>query len=321
MYALLVANSQNKIAFMQGSSILRDRLPWDDVRLFLALCRSSTLGEAGRRLGVDGSTMSRRLVTLEEALATTLFERGRTGIVATEAAERLMPVAEEMEHVMARFTGEAETFEREIAGRVRIACPADAASVLVAPLLPALLQRHQHLQVDLDATERVVDMARRDADLALRTARPTQGDLVVTRLFPVGWSLAVSPDVAARVGTLRAWADIPWITGSERSAQTTPGRWCAEHLQDIEPTLRSDSLTVQITAATIGLGAALIPNLSLEHYGLVPLPLTRRLRASVGPWPQDDLYLVTHRTLRGVPRVRAVWEFLLEHAPGRLRKR
>ena len=299
----------------------RDQLPWDDVRLFLALCRSSTLGEAGHRLGVDGSTMSRRLVTLEEALATTLFERGRTGIIATEAAQRLMPVAEEMEHVMARFTGEAETFEREIAGRVRITCPADAASVLVAPLLPDLLERHPQLRVDLDGTERVVDMARRDADLALRTARPTQGDLIVTRLFPVGWSIAVSPDVAERVGTLRTWADVPWITCSERMADTTPGRWYAEHLHGIEPTLRSDSLTVQITAATIGLGAALIPDLSVERYGLVPLPMTRRLRTSAGPWPQDDLFLVTHRTLRAVPRIRAVWDFLLEHAIELPRKR
>ena len=302
---------------MQSKESTRDLLPWDDVRLFLALCRSRTLGEAGRRLGVDGSTMSRRLVGLEEALAMVLFERGRGGITATEAAEQLMPMAEEMEHVMARFTGAAETFERSIAGRVRIACPADAAEVLLAPLLPRLLQRHPRLFVDLDAGEGVVDMARRDADLALRTARPTRGDLLVTRLFRVQWSVVVAPRLAKTIGTLRAWSDVPWITCSERMAETTPGRWCAANLGDIEPILRSDNLTVQIASVVNGLGAALVPDVSVEHYGLVPLKLTRTLQRSASERPQDDLYLVTHRTLRGVPRVRAVWDFLIEHTAQR----
>lgn len=302
---------------MQSKASTRDLLPWDDVRLFLALCRSRTLGEAGRRLGVDGSTMSRRLDGLEETLTMVLFERGRGGITATEAAEQLMPVAEEMEHVMARFTGAAETFERSIEGRVRIACPADAAEVLVAPLLPRLLQRHPRLFVDLDASEGVVDMARRDADLALRTARPTRGDLLVTRLFRVQWSIVVAPRLAKTIGTLRAWSDVPWITCSERMAETTPGRWCAANLGGIEPILRSDNLTVQIASVANGLGAALVPDVSVKHYRLAPLKLTRKLHRSASEWPQDDLYLVTHRTLRGVPRVRAVWDFLIEHTADR----
>jgi len=305
---------------MQSNSPGRNCLPWDDVRLFLALCRSRTLGEAGQKLGVDGSTVSRRLVGLEEALAASLFERGRAGISATEAAERLMPVAEEMEHVMARFTGTAESFEREVAGRVRIACPPDAAEVLLAPLLPELLREHPRLHVDLDAGEGVVDMARRDADLALRTARPTRGDLIVTRLLSVEWRVAAAPKLAAELEPLRAWADVPWITCSERLAQTTPGRWCAAQLGDIEPILRSDSLTMQISSVATGLGVALIPKLSIEHYGLVPLKLAKGLRASLGGWPEDELYLVTHRGLRSVPRVRAVWDFLLQHTARRPRR-
>lgn len=292
-------------------------MAWDDVRLFLALCRSRTLGEAGARLGVDPSTMSRRLVGLEQALAATLFERSRAGINATEAAERLMPVAEQMEHTMARFTGVAEAFERDVAGRVRIACPADAAEVLLAPLLPELLQRHPRLRVDLDAGEGIVDMARRDADLALRTARPTRGDLLVTRLFGVGWRVAAAPALARELGTLRAWTDVPWIGCSERLAATTPGRWCAATLGDIDFILRSDSLTVQITAVATGLGVALVPELSVEHYGLVPVKLSKALREAGGEWPEDDLYLVTHRALRAVPRVRAVWDFLVEHTTER----
>ncbi|HYG68111.1 MAG TPA: LysR family transcriptional regulator, partial [Anaeromyxobacteraceae bacterium] len=82
---------------MQGSREAEEKLHWDDVRLFLALCRSRTLGGAARTLGVDASTVSRRLVALERALAATLFDRGRDGVAPTEAAERLLPAAEEIE--------------------------------------------------------------------------------------------------------------------------------------------------------------------------------------------------------------------------------
>src|SRR5882762_1621477 len=98
----------------------RCALDWDDVRLFLALCRARTVGDAAAALGVDGSTVSRRLVSLEAALAVPLFDRGRDGIAPTEAAEDLRPVAEQIEAAMARFTTAAEHLERDVAGLVRL---------------------------------------------------------------------------------------------------------------------------------------------------------------------------------------------------------
>ena len=123
---------------------------WDDVRLFLALCRSRTVGGAAKSLGVDASTVSRRLAALEEKLAATLFDRGRDGTAPTKAAEDLMPVAEEIEQGVARFASAAEGLEREASGLVRITCPPDVADVVVAPLLRELLSRHPGLRVDLD---------------------------------------------------------------------------------------------------------------------------------------------------------------------------
>jgi DNA-binding transcriptional LysR family regulator len=112
---------------MQRNAIARDALVWDDVRLFLALCRARTLGAAARTLGVDAATCSRRLAALEEALAATLFDRGRDGIRKTKAAEDLLPVAEEIEAGMLRFASLADGLEREAVGTVRMTCPPDAA--------------------------------------------------------------------------------------------------------------------------------------------------------------------------------------------------
>ena len=304
---------------MQGSSSAQEPLRWDDVRLFLALCRARTVSEAGRALGVDSSTVSRRLAALEEALAASLFDRGHDGISATKSAEDLLPVAEEMEAVMLRFANAAEGLEREVSGLVRIACPPDVANVVVVPLLRELLARHPALHVEIVPGEAVIDLTRREADLALRTVRPAQGDLVVTRLASVRWVLVASAALARELGTLRSWGDAPWVGWGERLAQIGPAQWLARHAKGVLPVVRSDSLLVQIAVVAAGAGVTLLPEPSAEHYGLVPLKLAPSLRADAEAWPTNELFLVTHRALREVPRVRAVWDLLLERTGGRPR--
>ncbi|MFK8001579.1 MAG: LysR family transcriptional regulator [Polyangiales bacterium] len=297
---------------MHRRELAASDLHWDDVRLFLALCRARTLGEAGRSLGVDQSTVSRRLAALEETVAASLFERGRSGIAATPAADALLPVAEEIEHAMSRFAGAAEALERDVTGVVRVACPPDAAEVLIAPHLPALLARYPGLQIDLQSGEEVVDVARRLTDIALRVVRPMSGDLVMRTLAPVDWALAATPALAKELGTLRSWKNVPWVTFGERFAHIPAARWVRAHAPT-DPVVRSDSLRLQIAVVCSGLGVALIPSKSLAHYGLAPVKVGAKLRRSMREWPKDDLFLVTHRAVRNVPRVRAVWDFLVEH--------
>ncbi len=296
---------------MQRTTRAAGPLHWDDVRLFLALCRARTVGGAAQALGVDTSTVSRRLAALEQALAAALFDRGRDGIVATPAAEALMPVAEQMEDAMARFARAADGLEREVSGLVRLTCPVDLAEVIVLPLLPALLARHPGLRLTIDAAESVLDLTRREADLALRVVRPTRGDLVVTRLRTVQWTLAATPALARELGPLRAWSDAPWVGWGPGMASVGPARWLAQHAAELEPALRSDSLAVQLAGVRAGIGVALVPAPRLAHYGLAPVKLAAPLRAAASTWPADELYLISHRALREVPRVRAVWERLV----------
>jgi DNA-binding transcriptional LysR family regulator len=297
---------------MQSSPVDASRLAWDDVRVFLALCRSRTVGEAAQTLRVDASTVSRRLAALEEVLATALFDRGRDGIAPTEAAELLLPVAEEIELGLARFTNQAESLEREAAGVVRITCPPDVAEVVLAPLLNELLVRHPGLRIVLDPGESVRDLTRREADLALRTARPQGGDLVMTRLIEARWVLVAAPKLARRLGTLRDFGAVPWVGWGERLSHLAAARWLTTHVKNADPVVRSDSLTVQLAAVKSGVGVALVPEPSVRHYRLVPVKLAPALREAAAEWPRDDLYLVTHRALHGVPRVRVVWDLLRE---------
>src|SRR5262249_38271813 len=238
------------------------------------------------------------------------------GVALTKAAEDLMPAAETIEAAMLRFATAAEGLEREVSGLVRITSPSDTAEVVVAPLVTELLRRHPALRIELDAGEALLDLTRREADVALRTVRPLRGDLIVTRLFTVTWILAVSPAVARALGTLRSWTDGPWIGWGERRAQTPPARWHAKHVRGLEPAVRADSLRMQLALAARGAGAALVPAPSVAHYGLVPVKIGAALRPEADAWPHGDLYLVTHRALRDVPRVRVVWDLLLERLRG-----
>jgi len=287
-----------------------EALHWDDIRLFLALCRARTVGRAASALGIDASTVSRRLAALEQALDASLFDRGRDGIAPTKAAEDLLPMAEEIEQAMIRFTSAAEGLEREVSGLVRVTCPDDLAEVVVVPCLHELFARHPGLRIELSPGEALLDLTRREADLALRTVRPTHGDLLVTKLLSVRWIAAASAEAARDLGSLRAWTDAPWIGWGERLSHVGPARWLQAHARDVEPVLRSDSLRIQLSALSNGLGVGLIPEPSLEHFGLVPVKLTAALRASAAEWPVDELFLVTHRALRDVPRVRVLWELL-----------
>ncbi|MEY2936853.1 MAG: hypothetical protein RL033_7602 [Pseudomonadota bacterium] len=304
---------------MQRTPSTREPIPWDDVRLFLALCRARTVGQAAASLGIDPSTVSRRLTTLEEAMEASLFDRGRGGIAPTKAAEDLLPVAEEIEHAMLRFTHAAEGLEREIAGLVRVTCPDDVAEMVVVPALRELIPRHPALRIELTPGEALLDLTRREADLALRTVRPTRGDLLVTKLLALRWVAAAGPQLARELGTLRAWADAPWVGWGERLSHIGPARWL--HGQGVEPVLRSDSLRVQLAALSSSLGVGLVPEPSVEHYGLVPVKFAAVLRGSAAQWPSDDLFLVTHRALRDVPRVHAVWELLVRKLGERSRSK
>jgi DNA-binding transcriptional LysR family regulator len=294
-------------------------LRWDDVRLFLALCRSSTVGAAAAALGVDASTVSRRLVALEAALGGSLFDRGRNGLAATKAAEDLLPVAEEMELVMQRFTSAAEGLEREVSGLVRLTCPADVAEILLAPIFQELFARHPGLRIEIEPGEAVLDLARREADIALRVVHPASGDLIVTRLRTVRWIAVATPALARSLGTVRSFADVAWIGWGDRFAHVPAARWHHQHVTKEGPIVRSDSLRVQLATVAAGVGVALVPEPSAAWFGLVPIKLAASLRAAAGEWPVDELFLVTHRALRDVPRVRAVWDLIKERHADRAR--
>lgn len=288
---------------------------WDDVRLFLALFRTRRLALGGKQLGVDTSTASRRLARLEGTLKTALFDRTRDGLVPTAAAHRLLPAAEDMERASHSLQRELDGLEREVEGVVKISVPPGVGEAFLLPMLTEVMRRHPKLRVEIDASVRQADLARREADLALRTIRPSGGPLVMQLLTRTPWVPLARPALVRELGVVESWDDVAWVGWAEPLAGLHVSRWLLKRIEKREPRLRTNSFPVQVSAVREGLGAALMPAPYAIAYGFEPLRLSRALQRDVKSAPADDLWLVTHEALRRVPRVAAVWEALAAAFP------
>ncbi|MCA9547011.1 MAG: LysR family transcriptional regulator, partial [Myxococcales bacterium] len=164
---------------------------------------------------------------------------------------------------------------------------------------------HPAVVLDVITDETVLDLTRQEADLALRFVRPMQGDLVSTRAALLRYGVFASPEYLAGRGATPGFADLEWIGLNDRFAHLPEAQWLARHAPP--PVLRTNSFTLQFRAAEAGLGAVLTPAPAGELSGtLVPL---HHLAIEL-PEPAP-IWLVTHRVLRDVPRVAAVWDWLL----------
>lgn len=285
---------------------------WDDVRIFLEVHRRGTLAAAAGRLGMDTSTVSRRLAALEADLGMRLFDRTRGGLAPAPAAERVIAAAEAMEAAHARLTRDALDVETAPEGVVRLSTAPGISSVFIAPALVRLRKRCPKLTIELDAVVQPRDLTRHEADLAVRSVRSQGADLVTTKLVTARWIAATSPRLARKLDAVSRWDDAPWITWDRDLASMAAARWVSTHVRAPAIALRTSDFPAQLAAAAAGLGVILVPVPYATRLGLEPVRHAPALASSVESWPSDDLWLVGHRALRDVPRVAAVWAFLAE---------
>lgn len=297
---------------MQSSPVAAEldrRLRWDDVQLFLALFRGGTLARAGARTGLDPSTLSRRLAALEALIGVRLFDRTREGLAPTAYAEQLVSEAEAMEASAQRFATGAASFERRAEGRVRVSVPPGLADLFVVPVLPRLLATHPALRVELDTRTGVVDLNRREADLALRSVRRDGAELVQKRIVHTRATVGCAPAYAKALGRLRSWSGVRFVAWGDDLAHLPSARWLREHAVGADVSLVVSSFPTQLAAAQAGVGCVVVPRPYLAVAQLVEPAMSKPLAATLDVLPDDDLWLVAHRALRDVPRVDAVWRF------------
>lgn len=285
-------------------------LEWGDLRLFLAIVRAGSLTAAARRLGVDQSTVSRRLAALESAVGTRLLERTTGGYRATTAGERLLPAAERLEVEAFACERALSGLESRVEGTVRLTATEGIGTAFVAPALRELHEAYPSLGVELLLDSRTLSLSRREADLALRLARPRHPGLVARRLTEVASALYASSRYLAARGRPAGGKGLVGhavLAYDESLAEVPEYRWLATYASRAERVLRTNSVLVQLQAARAGLGLALLPCYLAEGAGLERvLPVAAGVRR--------ELWLVVHADLQRTARIRAVMAFLADLA-------
>ena len=284
------------------------RVPdWNDFRYFLAIARSGSLAGAARELGVEHTTVGRRLTALETELGARLFLRGPDGLVATEAGRGILPLAQEIETRFEAIDRRVSGSDDRIEGTVRFSI-SEATSGYFVKNFAALRERHPGLLVQISSGNHASDLMRGEADLAVRAREVTEPDLLARKVTCAGWSLYAAPEYVARKGIPPTPEDLRGhdVIGFDDSLRHTPGgRWLDAHAEGTNVVMRGNSIVSAINAAICGMGIGAVPCFLAEGE-----PLLRRLTPRV--LGGRDIFLVVHPDLARVARVRAVMDFVVD---------
>ena len=274
-----------------------------DLRTLLAIAREGSLAGAARSLRVNHSTVFRRLGAIEARLGARLFERQGGSYVTTAAGEDLLRTAERVE-------AEVEALERRLSGQdlrltgsLRLTAPDDLAELLVMPLLAEFATRYPEITVELVVDNRMLNLTRREADVALRPTRQPPETLAGRRV--AGIASAVYGAAGAAAGKA---GDIGqrWIAWEEGGGPAPVARWIAEHVDRHAIGYRSNSMLNQANAARAGLGLAVLPCFLGDG--------DPRLQRVGEPLPElaTELWLLTHPDLQRTARIRALLDLLYD---------
>lgn len=282
-------------------------MSWDDLRYLLAIARAGGLGGGARALGVNHSTVYRRLHALEADLGVALFERLPDGYRPTEAGARLAAVAERVEAEVLEADRELTGRDTRLEGRLRVTCSETLAFRLLTTEIGRFQRAHPGIQVDLVVDNRPLDLARREADVALRAARPVEGDLFGRKLADIAWAVYGAADriaVEGAPGGIEGLACHGVIGWAADAAPTRAAAWLARTVPPASISFRTSSLLNQLVAVKEGLGLAVLP-----CYLADPEP---GLARAVPPLPDlaTELWLITHGSLRATARVRAFMDLV-----------
>jgi DNA-binding transcriptional LysR family regulator len=284
-----------------------DSLDWDGLRYFQALAQAGTLSEAARKLRVQHSTVARRIDGLEASLGARLFLRNARGYTLTRVGQTVLESVQGVSVQVEQVARLAEGQDVQMAGTVRVATADALAKSLVLPAVQRLLREQHGLTVELVSDTRQHDLARREADLALRIGASADTLLVGRRLAALGFGLYGSARQRPQRTTKLALERASYVMFDEAVGKLPHEAWLAEHAPEARVVLRANRQETLIEAVRLGVGLGILPCLVADadpslHRVLGPDRVFSR-----------DLWLLAHPDVQGSRRVRAVFDALAEH--------
>ena len=283
------------------------QLDWDDLRIFLAVARGRRVAAAARTLGVDPTTIGRRLARLSEQMNAVLFETVGGERQLTERGHALLAHAEVIESAALAAVGEVTGDSQRLSGQVRLSVAEGFATWVLAPELPAFHRAHPGIRLDLITASGFLNPSKREADMAVMLARPRHGQLVAAKLGDYRLSLFASRAYLAEhaepegIEALGRHSLIGYVPEFIYSPELD---YLSEIGAGLEPALRSTSINVQHRLIAGGAGIGVLPRfIGDRDPGLVRV-LADRVEIKRSFW------MVTHSDLRRLARIDAVNRWL-----------
>lgn len=288
-------------------------MEWNDLRYVLAVAEAGSLAAAARALGVNHTTVLRRISAFEKALGLRLFERLPTGYALTAGGEELVAAARQVDDTIAGLERKLAGQDRRLSGSLRVTTTDSLMGSIMPDVLAAFHNEHPGIHVEIMLANAILNLSKRDADVAIRPADHPPNHLVGRLVAKVAFAIYGSRGYLARRGKVGALKDHRWIAPDDSLSQTSVARWMRNELADSEVSLRADSFLALKLAAEAGLGLAALPcYLGDNSASLVCVHAPIKAM-------ETALWVLTHDDLRHTARIRAFTEFaagaLARHRP------
>ncbi len=282
-------------------------MEWEGCRYFLALYRRKSLKAAARDLAVNQTTVGRRIEVLERELKVKLFEKRSNGFFPTVAGERMFEVAEPIEAQLLAIERQLSGRDQRLYGVLRLAMPGAIANYFLIPRLAPFTEQHPHIELQFLTGPEVLNLSRREADIAIRLVRPKQSDLVVRKIGMLELAFYCAKE-KSKVWSMDSKKDntasTPFVDLYERAMSSAQKNLMASYQGDLQTVVRSAAWSSVFAAVKAGVGVGILPTFLGES------------DASLERWnnahTRVPIWLVMHPDLAKSARVRAFIEFLTQ---------
>lgn len=286
-------------------------LDWNDLKYFLAVVRAGSTLAAAKSLRVNQSTVHRRVQELEKQLGSQLVKRHPTGYRLTELGEEVLARARRVEETVMDFERAVSARSKEPKGKVKVTCPEALGPRLIgARLIDKFNARYPDVRVEFVMSDKILDLNSGDADIAIRAKQPTDKALFGRKIADSPWAVYASRSYIERCGSIDSAAKIDGHS-VVMFAGPLSDHHAAQWLRSVAPkahvSARADSLAALLLSVKSGAGIAPMPII----VGQNEKELVRIL--DLGPEMSTPFYLLMHQDMRHTPRVRAFFDFVIEH--------
>ena len=273
-------------------------MEWNDVRIFLAVARGGSLGAAARRLGVSHPTVGRRIKVLEDEARQPLFRRTKDGLVLTDAGDTVLALAESMEDSAMSMERRLVGNDQRLEGLLRISSADWFAGYVLAPVLVELTRRHPAVVPEVIASYRLLDLSRREADVAFRIVPFSEPDIVQRRLMRMSYGLYASAETALALQDDPASVGV--ILMNTAQSHFPDVAWVLDRFPRSRRVFTSTSRSVQAQMCRRGVGIAVLPRPLGDA-----VPGLQRIEMADEP-PTREIWVGYHHDLRHMDRLRAM---------------